>query len=114
VPQLVESSIKNIMNDHPELIKENRVVIKQGDGRKGWDEEGIQFDAIHVGAATEEVPQKLIDQLAEGGRMVIPVGGSFFQEFMAFDKVNGQIKKTPISGVRYVPLTDLNKQIHSL
>jgi len=46
--------------------------------------------------------------------MVIPVGGSFYQEFIAFDKVNGEIIQTPISGVRYVPLTDLKKQLHEI
>lgn len=46
--------------------------------------------------------------------MVIPVGGSFYQEFIAFDKINGEIVQTPISGVRYVPLTDLKKQLHEI
>jgi protein-L-isoaspartate O-methyltransferase len=46
--------------------------------------------------------------------MVIPVGGDFYQDFMAIDKVNGEIKKTVLTAVRYVPLTDLKKQIHEL
>jgi len=49
--------------------------------------------------------------LAEGGRMVLPVGGMFFQDFMAYDKINGEILKTSLTPVRYVPLTDLKKQI---
>ncbi len=45
--------------------------------------------------------------------MLIPVGSqSFIQQFMAIDKINGELKKTYISPVRYVPLTDLDKQIH--
>ena len=49
--------------------------------------------------------------MAEGGRMVLPVGGMFFQDFMAYDKINGEIVKTSLTPVRYVPLTDLKKQI---
>lgn len=49
--------------------------------------------------------------MAEGGRMVLPVGGMFFQDFMAYDKINGEIVKTSLTPVRYVPLTDLNKQV---
>ena len=73
VPQLVASSIKNIEKDNPDLLK-GKVNIKVGDGRKGWTWENVKFDVIHVGAAPEQVPQALVDQLAEGGRMVIPVG----------------------------------------
>ena len=43
--------------------------------------------------------------------MVLPVGGMFFQDFMAYDKIDGEIVKTSLTPVRYVPLTDLNKQI---
>lgn len=64
-----------------------------------------------MGAACETVPDALIDQLAEGGRMVLPVGGMFFQDFMAYDKINGEIVKTSLTPVRYVPLTDLKKQV---
>ena len=51
-------------------------MIQQGDGRNGWPKDkSILFDVIHVGAAAEKVPEELISQLAEGGKMVIPVGG---------------------------------------
>lgn len=72
----------------------------------------MKFDVIHVGAAPQKVPEQLIAQMAEGGRMVIPVGKqNGAQEFLALDKIEGKIVKTYITGVRYVPLTDLQKQI---
>lgn len=73
VPELVSSSIDNIRKSNPEILKE-KIDIKVGDGRKGWPDEKAKFDVIHVGAAPAKIPKALVDQLAEGGVMVIPVG----------------------------------------
>lgn len=52
-----------------------KIVIEKGDGRLGWIKDNLLFDVIHVGAAAEKVPEALLQQLAEGGKMIIPVGG---------------------------------------
>jgi protein-L-isoaspartate(D-aspartate) O-methyltransferase len=80
------------------------VRVKEGDGYRGWPEHA-PFDAIIVTAAPERIPQPLLDQLAVGGRMVIPVGG-FFQELKVFTKDrNGKISEKDILPVRFVPMT---------
>jgi protein-L-isoaspartate(D-aspartate) O-methyltransferase len=79
------------------------VHIKVGDGYKGWPEEA-PFDAIIVTCAPEKVPQPLVDQLKEGGRMVIPVGERFAQQLYLLEKKNGQLKESATLPVRFVPM----------
>jgi protein-L-isoaspartate(D-aspartate) O-methyltransferase len=79
------------------------VHIKVGDGYRGWPEEA-PFDAIIVTCAPEQVPQPLVDQLKEGGRMVIPVGERFAQQLYLFEKKNGQLKESVTLPVRFVPM----------
>lgn len=83
----------------------SRVVFRVGDGWNGLPDEA-PFDAIHVGAAAAEIPQALVDQLAPGGRLVIPVGSQGgAQELVEVDKDDkGKTKTTVLMGVRYVPL----------
>jgi protein-L-isoaspartate(D-aspartate) O-methyltransferase len=80
------------------------VHVKIGDGYKGWPEEG-SFDAIIVTCAPDKVPQPLIDQLKDDGRMVIPVGDRFAQELYLLEKKNGQLKQSATLPVRFVPMT---------
>jgi protein-L-isoaspartate(D-aspartate) O-methyltransferase len=76
-----------------------------GDGYQGWPEQS-PFDAIIVTAAAEKVPQPLIDQLQEGGKMVIPIGmAGQVQELMLLEKTKGKIKTTNFGAVRFVPFT---------
>jgi protein-L-isoaspartate(D-aspartate) O-methyltransferase len=77
--------------------------VKVGDGYKGWPEEA-PFDAIIVTCAPEKVPKPLIDQLKDGGRMVIPVGERFAQQLYLFEKKNGQLKESATLPVRFVPM----------
>ena len=77
--------------------------IKVGDGYKGWPEEA-PFDAIIVTCAPEKVPQPLVDQLKDGGRMVIPVGEQFAQQLYLLEKKNGQLKESATLPVRFVPM----------
>ena len=65
------------------------------------------FDAIHVGAAAEHLPEVLVQKLKAGGRMVCPVGPQWDgQVLQAVDKdAEGRVKKHNLMGVRYVPLT---------
>jgi len=86
------------------------VEVRAGDGYRGWAEHA-PFDGIIVTAAPEKIPQPLIDQLAVGGRMVIPVGG-FFQELKVFTKEkDGRITEKDMIPVRFVPMTgEIEKQ----
>jgi protein-L-isoaspartate(D-aspartate) O-methyltransferase len=79
------------------------VHLKVGDGYKGWPGEG-PFDAIIVTCAPDNVPQPLIDQLKDGGRMVIPVGERFAQQLYLLEKKNGQLKESVTLPVRFVPM----------
>ena len=79
------------------------VHIKVGDGYKGWPEEA-PFNAIIVTCAPEKVPQQLVDQLKDGGCMVIPVGERFAQQLYLLEKKNGQLKESATLPVRFVPM----------
>ena len=79
------------------------VVYKVGDGYEGWSVHA-PFDAIIVTAAPPSVPPALIDQLADGGRMVIPVGGSNHQELLLIKKEAGVVTQSVEEMVRFVPL----------
>ncbi len=80
-----------------------KVHLKIGDGYGGWPT-AAPFDGIIVTAAPKEIPAPLVDQLKEGGRLVIPVG-SFFQDLKVLRKVNGKLKKEKTLPVRFVPMT---------
>jgi protein-L-isoaspartate(D-aspartate) O-methyltransferase len=79
------------------------VHVKVGDGYKGWPE-NAPFDAIIVTCAPDKVPQPLIDQVKDGGRMVIPVGERFAQQLYLLEKKNGQLKESVTLPVRFVPM----------
>ncbi len=81
------------------------VEIRTGDGTLGWAERA-PYDAILVSAAAAEVPAALFEQLAEGGRMVAPVGPRDVQELQLIRKVRGQRQVTVLGGCRFVPLVD--------
>jgi protein-L-isoaspartate(D-aspartate) O-methyltransferase len=79
------------------------IVGKAGDGYLGWPEHA-PFDIIIVTAAVTEIPKPLTDQLADGGRMIIPVGEQgAVQELMLLVKKNKKIEKTSLIPVRFVP-----------
>jgi protein-L-isoaspartate(D-aspartate) O-methyltransferase len=78
--------------------------VKAGDGYQGWPEEA-PFDAIIVTCAPDRVPQPLVDQLKEGGRMIIPVGPSQNQELVLIEKEGGELRRREILPVRFVPMT---------
>ena len=84
-------------------LRFRNVRFRHGDGYHGWIEEG-PFDGILVTAAPLEVPEALLDQLAVGGRMVVPVGSGDVQELKVYDRTNSGVKVETLEYVRFVPL----------
>lgn len=101
VPELAESAAERL-----ERLGYRNVVAKQGDGYFGWPEHA-PFDAIVVTAAAGHVPPPLIEQLAPGGRMAIPVGGPFQTQHLIVVRkaADGSVTTRSLMPVRFVPLT---------
>ena len=74
-----------------------------GDGSCGWPDKR-EFDRVIITAAVESVPRPLVEQLADGGIMVGPVGGSYSQDLMVYKKAGGKLIGKTICGVRFVKL----------
>jgi len=90
------------------LLKEldyRNVLVKNGDGYEGW-EEYAPYDGIIVTCSPTHIPVKLEEQLAEGGRMIIPVGQGYSQDLILLEKKNGKLKQKNILPVRFVPMID--------
>jgi len=105
IQEFAEIATKNITKDNPSLLK--RITLKIGDGFKGIPESG-PYNAIYIGAAVEEIPNTLIQQLKLGGRMIVPVGpATGFHQLMQVDiTATDEVKiKSLGSTVRFVPLT---------
>jgi protein-L-isoaspartate(D-aspartate) O-methyltransferase len=102
IPELAKEASERLQN-----LGYKNIFCKTGDGYKGWPEYA-PFDIIIVTAAPEQVPQPLIDQLADGGRLVIPVGPPLaVQELIMIEKLNGRIEKCRLTFVRFVPFKRL-------
>lgn len=80
------------------------VRVKAGDGYQGWLEHA-PFDAVIVTCAPDHVPQPLVDQLKEGGRMIIPVGTLPDQRLYVLEKRRGKVSQRAVLPVRFVPMT---------
>ena len=86
----------------------DKVTVRVGDGYHGWPEKA-PFDAIMVTAGAESLPQPLVDQLADGARMVIPIGPhGGIRQLVLVQKKKGKIKTTELMSVRFVPFTRKN------
>jgi protein-L-isoaspartate(D-aspartate) O-methyltransferase len=79
------------------------VYIKTDDGYKGWPEKA-PFDSIIVTCAPEKIPEPLIEQLKDGGKMIIPVGPLWDQSLYLLIKTGKEIKKQAVLPVRFVPM----------
>jgi len=88
----------------------DNVHTKIGDGFQGWAEHA-PFDSIIVTCSPERPPIALVQQLREGGRMVIPVGERFQQTLVRYTKVNGQLKAEPLEPTFFVPMTGRAEQL---
>ncbi|MES2793373.1 MAG: protein-L-isoaspartate(D-aspartate) O-methyltransferase [Planctomycetota bacterium] len=90
-----------------ERLKEleyTNIQTRIGDGYKGWPEEA-PFDKIIVTCSPEKVPQPLIDQLKEGGKMIVPLGERYQQVFYLFEKQEGKLVQTKLLPTLFVPMT---------
>eukprot|EP00904_Undaria_pinnatifida_P001390 jgi/Undpi1/11251/HiC_scaffold_30.g13549.m1 len=112
IPDLVGLTKENLDKDDESLLSSGKVTLKTGDGWKGWAEHG-PYDAIHVGAAAETIPEDLVSQLKVGGRMVVPVGPqSSSQMLVQVDRTKdtGPISESytteSLMAVVYVPLVN--------
>jgi protein-L-isoaspartate(D-aspartate) O-methyltransferase len=81
----------------------DNVKFKIGDGYSGW-EAYAPYDAIIVTCGPSNVPESLVDQLAEGGKLIIPVGVGY-QTLTILEKIDGELKKTESIDCRFVPMT---------
>jgi len=83
----------------------DNVTVRIGDGYQGWPEEA-PFDAIIVTCAPDAIPDPLVDQLREGGRMIIPVGRQHAtQHLILLEKRDGKVEQKSVMSVRFVPMT---------
>lgn len=100
IPELAHS-----VRERLERLGYENIQVLHADGYYGW-EEHAPYDAIIVTAAPDHVPQPLIQQLKDGGRLVIPVGPvGFVQTLWLITKVDGEPQFRNMGGVRFVPLT---------
>lgn len=86
----------------------DNVTVRIGDGYVGWPSEA-PFDAIMVTAAPDHVPPALVEQLAEGGRLVLPVG-DHYQQLLLLTRRDGEIHTESLLPVRFVPMTGQAQQ----
>lgn len=98
IPALLESAREAIQS-----LGIRNVSLALGDGSLGW-REYAPYDAILVGAASPSIPEPLTDQLAEGGRLVIPLGAREEQVLAVVTKREGRLDRQDVAPVRFVPL----------
>ena len=112
IQQLCEFANQNISKRHKNLLDSKKVILIKGDGRLGC-KEYAPYNCIHVGAAAHDIPENLVEQLALGGRLVVPVDSSFGGQYIKIiDKDrNGKISIKDGLSVSYVPLTSVQKQL---
>lgn len=101
--EIVEPLARRAAADLARLGFKN-VQVRAGDGYQGWPE-AAPFDAIIVTCAPDHVPEPLVRQLKDGGRMVIPVGESGRQQLYVLEKRGGKIEQRAVLPVKFVPMT---------
>lgn len=100
VPELATRA-KNLLK----VLNYDNILLKTGDGYKGWPEHS-PFQAIIVTCSPTHVPEPLVEQLAEGGKMIIPVGERINQRLVLLEKQKGRLRQKSVLGVRFVPMVD--------
>jgi protein-L-isoaspartate(D-aspartate) O-methyltransferase len=99
IPSLAEDARETL-----ERLGYDNVHVLVGDGYGGWPEEA-PFDAIIVTCAPDHVPQPLLDQLADGGRLVLPLGGRYPQMLKRYTKSGDTFEEEDLEPVLFVPMT---------
>ncbi len=99
VPALAHSARERLLP-----LGYRNIHFRCGDGYRGWPEKG-PFDVIVVAAAPDHIPQPLLDELAPGGRLVIPVGGASQKLLLIEKDVKGLVQHREIVSVKFVPMT---------
>ena len=84
-------------------LKYHNVIMRCSDGTMGWKDES-PFDAIIVTAGSPRIPELLVEQLAEGGRMVVPVGDQHAQDLIKITRDSQGTRQTSLGGCRFVKL----------
>jgi protein-L-isoaspartate(D-aspartate) O-methyltransferase len=102
IPSVLEQARANIQR-----VGVHNVSLMLGDGTIGWRAHA-PYDAILVSAASPKVPQPLVEQLADGGRLVIPLGGLEEQELVVFTRKGDQLIRESVLPVRFVPLLGMH------
>jgi protein-L-isoaspartate(D-aspartate) O-methyltransferase len=80
------------------------VHVRCDDGHRGWPEQA-SFDVILVAAAPDRVPESLLEQLAVGGRLVIPIGSGYQKLWLIEKRSDGSFDRSDIAPVQFVPMT---------
>ena len=112
IPELYEFGIKNVRKHHANLIDSGKIIFVNEDGRKGYKKYG-PYKVIHAGAASEQLPQEIIEQLDYNGRMFIPIGprGETQNIYLIDRDQNGKITYRSILSVCYGMLQDKETQL---
>jgi protein-L-isoaspartate(D-aspartate) O-methyltransferase len=100
--EIIDALAERASKDLADLGYKN-IQIRQGDGFLGWPEKS-PFDAIIVTCAPEQIPPPLVEQLKEGGRMILPLGDDR-QDLILLRKEGGEIHQQSVIPVRFVPMT---------
>ncbi len=94
-------------------LRYDNVHVKSGDGYQGWPEHA-PFDKIIVTCSPEKVPTPLIEQLAEGGKLLIPLGERYQQVFYLFEKRDGRLSASKLVPTLFVPMTGVSEERRSV
>ena len=114
IKDLYNWGINNISKHHQNLIDNKTIELILGDGRLGY-KNMAPYNCIHVGAYSRKVPNELIEQLAYGGRLVMPLGEPDDHYIYCIDKdLNGKLKFTKGLSVCYVSLTSVKNQLNGI
>jgi protein-L-isoaspartate(D-aspartate) O-methyltransferase len=101
VPELAEEARARLA-----ALGATRVSVHEGDGRRGWPA-AAPYDAILAACAAQEVPEALLEQLVPGGRLVLPLGWSSFQELWCIEKrADGSLERRAAGDVAFVPMVN--------